>query len=116
MLVRFFRTYDHVIINLKLMIIYILNLLDIIFTVVLLKTGYFQEANFLMRSVVEDLNLSFLVKGLLPLILLILLSVRIRKADERQRKLSNIAISGCMLYYGIINLSHIMWTISYLIQ
>jgi hypothetical protein len=102
-------------IRIKLMIIYLLNLSDIIFTIVLLDTGYYMEANYLMRNVVEDVALSFAIKGIVPFILITMLAVRIKKADDRQKKISNIVINGCLLYYGLINISHLLWSILYLI-
>lgn len=98
----------------KILLIYFLNLTDVIFTLFLIKTGYFLEANILMRNVIENSVLSLIIKGLLPLILILILFVRIGKASEKQLYISNIVIAVCIIYYAVINLSHIMWIIYYL--
>ncbi len=51
--------------------IYSLNVVDWICTVVLLHTGGFFEANPLMQSIVSDISLGFLVKCILPALLMV---------------------------------------------
>ncbi|WP_243154812.1 DUF5658 family protein [Clostridium thermarum] len=115
MLVRFFTGYDLLRLRIKLALIYLLNLSDIIFTLVLLNTGLYMEANIIMRNIVEDNSLSLAVKAIMPFVLILILAIRIQKADERQKKISNIVINGCLLYYVLINVSHIIWSILYLV-
>ena len=55
----------------KLCLIYSLNIADWICTVTLLSSGGFFEANPLMRPVLGDVSLGFLVKGILPAFLLL---------------------------------------------
>lgn len=97
----------------KLAILFMLNVSDIIFTLILLKTGLFKEANFIMAVVVDNPYLSLFLKVLLVGGLLFLLSKRIEKANNKQLVYSNYIINGMCFIYILINLSHIMWCILY---
>lgn len=114
MLVKFFRKYDIVVIRHKLVVLYLLNLADILLTELLLNTGYYMEANFLMRNVVDNLFGVILTKFILPFLLLLIIYVRIEKATERQLHISNIIINLTVLLYVLINISHIIWTVMYI--
>lgn len=95
----------------KFLLLYLLNVLDIFFTLALLRTGYFQEVNPVMQSMIEDPILSLIVKLLLPALLLIYLSLRITQATPRQLKIANYLINAMNLVYFIIFCFHILWTI-----
>jgi hypothetical protein len=96
----------------KLLFIYILNVSDIVFTQLLLGTGYFIEANIFMRSLVENQWESILVKTIFVLLLLTFIWFRIGSATERQLITSNKVINVCLIFYFIINFSHITWSIA----
>lgn len=93
----------------KLLVLYVLNITDIIFTLLLLNTGYYMEANILMNSAVQSYAASFCLKVLLPGILLLYVFFRLKSANERQLRNSNIMISGITVVYAFINLSHLVW-------
>jgi hypothetical protein len=93
----------------KLIVLYVLNVTDIIFTLLLLNTGYYIEANVLMTSAVQSYSASFSLKVLLPAILLLYVFYRLQSANERQLRNSNILISGITTVYAFINLSHLVW-------
>lgn len=93
----------------KLIVLYVLNVTDIVLTLFLLNTGYYTEANILMTSAVQSYAASFSLKVLLPAILLLYVCYRLKSANEQQLKNSNIMISGITVLYAIINLSHLVW-------
>lgn len=90
----------------KLFILYILNLTDILFTVILLNTGYFIEVNPLISSLIDDNISLLLVKVILPIILLAYICIRIKKATKPQMIKSNRLINVAQLFYGFINIFH----------
>jgi len=93
----------------KLGVLYILNVTDIIFTLLLLSTGFYMESNPFMVKAVESIPLSFLLKVVLPAIMLIFIYFRMRNATEQQLKKSNVLINGVVIMYALINISHIVW-------
>jgi hypothetical protein len=108
-LIEFIKDYSLDNIKSKLAILYILNLTDIIFTIILVNTGYYFEANFLMADVIGSYSASFLIKIVLPAILLIYIYFRMQKANEYQLRVSNILISCAVGLYATINAFHILW-------
>ena len=81
----------------------------LVFTLLLLNTGFFTELNYIMVHIVKSTAASIALKVLLPLLLLSYLYIRLIKASDRQRKVSNIVISIAILLYALINLLHIIW-------
>lgn len=108
-MVAFMKSYNLVSIKKKFILLYCLNVTDIIFTVLLLRTGLFAEVNFLMVKAVQDPIASIVLKIILPAVLLLYLYLRIRKADENNLKASNIAVNISLIIYGLVNLSHLIW-------
>lgn len=98
----------------KLIFTYILNILDIIFTILLINTGFIIELNPIMKKVITNYNYSFLVKGILPALLIIYIYLRIKKASLIQLKKSNYLINGVLLLYLVINVMHIICIIWYI--
>lgn len=108
------KCYDLKIIKRKIIAIYLLNVADIFFTLFLLDTGSFYEGNTIMRGAIGNKSLSLFVKIVIPLLLLIYIYIRMKKADQRQLYLSNIAINICLGFYLIVNVLHIIWITLYL--
>lgn len=95
----------------KLILLFILNVLDIVFTLILLPTGLFVEANTLMANIVESpivaLGLKFgVIGGLIGLEY-----KRIVDATERQLFWANVVLVG----YVIINVMHVLWCLLYFV-
>lgn len=108
------KTGDLCSIKRKLITIYILNVSDIIFTIFLVNTGLFLEANAIMAPLVYNRQLvSIIVKVLLPFVLLLGIYQRMKEATEKQLYQSNIIINVCLIFYGLINISHVVWIILY---
>jgi hypothetical protein len=97
----------------KFIFIYLLNVSDIIFTLLLLQTGSFVEGNFFMRGVVQSGFLSLAIKMGIPAMLIYFISIRIKSATERQLVIGNRLINACLTLYAAINLSHVFWIILY---
>jgi hypothetical protein len=108
-MVTFLRNYSFVSIKKKFIILYLLNVTDIIFTLLLLQTGLFAEVNFLMVKAVQSPVASVVLKIIVPAILLYYLYSRIKNADEDNLKASNIAINISLTIYVLVNLSHLVW-------
>ena len=102
----FFKDYSIEIIKIKLFMIYFLNVADLIFTILLLSTGSYFEANILMAEVVKNTAATLLIKIILPAILLAVLYLRIKKATNKQRRISNYVINPVAILYIIINIFH----------
>jgi hypothetical protein len=98
----------------KFMGIYFLNLSDVILTLFLLQTGFFYEGNLLMRNVIDNKPLSLLLKAVLPLVLLLLLYRRMKEASIRQLVKSKKIINICLIFYILVNCSHLFWGTLYL--
>ncbi|MBH1941789.1 hypothetical protein I5677_12875 [Mobilitalea sibirica] len=94
----------------KLFILYLLNVTDIIFTLLLLQTGYFAEVNILMVNAVKSPFASFMLKIILPALLLYYLYRKICISDTSQLRAANIGINISLTLYTLVNLSHLVWT------
>lgn len=95
----------------KLILLFILNATDIVFTLILLSTGLFIEANIIMANIVESpivaLGLKFgLIGGLIGLEY-----KRIVDATEKQLFWANVVLVG----YVIINVMHVLWCLLYFV-
>ncbi len=108
------KTGDFYSIRKKLIAIYIMNVTDIIFTIFLVNTGMFLEANAVMAPLVNNSQLiCIIIKVVIPFLLLLWVYQRMKDATEKQLYRSNIIINGCLIFYGLINISHVIWSILY---
>ena len=105
---RFLRAYDLKTTRDKLLALYTLNVSDALLTYLLVRTGCFCEANFLLRGAVFNFGELFLIKILLPAVLIAWLYVRICRATERQLRIGNIAVNVVLLLYTFINILHLV--------
>ena len=109
MLINWLKGYSLNNLRNKLILIYILNVLDWIFTLLLLSTGLFEEANPIMKIVIDDVILSGCAKIILPLILVLFIWSKIKplgvKAVESLKR-SNIWISICLIVYMSVCVYH----------
>lgn len=114
-LVAFIKNYSLPVIKKKFILLYLLNVADIIFTLLLLQTGYFQEVNILMAKLLNNPPVSLLLKIFLPAVLLIYLYNQIKEEDSSQLRASNIAVNISLTIYTLVNLSHLVWTILFFV-
>ncbi|WP_367114845.1 DUF5658 family protein [Clostridium sp.] len=91
-----------------------LNVTDIIFTLFLVNSGLFLEVNDVMATLVNNRQLiSVIIKVVIPFVLLCLEYQRMKGATEKQLYKSNIIINGRLIFYGLINVFHVVWSILY---
>lgn len=108
-MVAFIKNYQLEFMKKKFVLLYLLNVTDIICTVLLLRTGYFTEINFLMVQVVQNPLASTCIKILFPALLLYHMYHHMKNADLEQLKASNIAVNISLVIYFLVNLSHMVW-------
>jgi hypothetical protein len=108
-LLAFIKNYNLEVIKKKLLILYVLNVTDIIFTLILLSTGFYMEANTLMADVVQNPLTSLALKTILPAALLLFIYIRMAKATDNQLKQSNFILNIAAAGYALINVSHLVW-------
>lgn len=108
-MVSFIKDFSLNSLKLKLLLLYILNVIDIVFTLILLETGCFEEINILLVSIINNIPACMAIKVFIPAILLLYIYIRLKKATEKQHKTSNIIINFGISIYAIINMSHILW-------
>lgn len=108
-LITFIKAHNLVNIRKKLIILYLLNVLDIIFTLVLLQTGLFREMNIFMINAVQSPFISIILKIIFPAGLLFYLYKRICLSDNEQLRATNIGLLISLTLYSLVNLSHIIW-------
>lgn len=106
---NFIKSYNYKNLQIKLLLLFLLNGLDIIFTLLLLRTELFMEANIFMINIINSPLLALIIKlGLVGLLIFIEYK-RIVYAKDRDLFFSNILITGIICLYILINLSHIFW-------
>lgn len=111
-MISYIKNYSIINIKFKLSLLYLLNVLDIIFTVMLIKSGYFIEANPFMASIIDLPIQLVLLKIILPALLLSYIYFRMKKAIKHQLIISNTIINGALLGYGFLNLLHLFWFVN----
>jgi hypothetical protein len=111
-----FKNSDLDSIRIKIIVLYLLNVSDIILTILLINTGLFIEANLIMAPIVyNNQPLSLALKIIVPLILLAAVAFRMRKASVKQLFQANIIVTIFLIYYGLINISHAVWFFMYVL-
>ena len=110
-LITFIKAHSLINIRKKIIILYLLNVSDIIFTLALLETGLFREMNIFMINAVENPIISIGLKVIFPAVLLYFLYKRICLSDGQQLRATNIGLLISLVLYTLVNLSHIVWVV-----
>ena len=92
----------------KLVMIYAMNIADWICTVVLLRTDLFIEANPLMRPMIDSIPAGFLVKCLLPALLILSVSAAVRRLEAKALIIADRFISFLLVFYLAVDLDHVL--------
>lgn len=95
-------------VNQKLFLLYMLNLVDWICTETLLKSGFFKEANPVMIPVFNSFWSSVLIKGVLPLIVILGCSFVYKWSGIKDSLYINILLYIGIIAYVMVNLWHIL--------
>lgn len=106
----FIKDYQISILKKKYILLYVLNLIDIAFTILLLRTGYFREVNLFMLKAVDRPMICVFLKVVLPALLLGYVYQLTKSEEEDALKVSNIAVNISLSIYILVNLSHLVWT------
>ena len=112
-MIAFFKRYEYYDIRDKLLLLYGLNTIDLLFTMFLIGTGYFTEGNPIMAHFMTTPLSSVLFKLVMPAALITMLIVRLRTATPQQRHYSNCFVNALLLIYMAVALLHIAWVIVY---
>lgn len=107
--IAFIKTHNLINIRKKIIILYLLNVSDLIFTLALLETGFFREMNIFMVKAVESPVMSVILKVVFPAALLYYLYKRICLSDSSQLKSTNIGLLISLTLYSLVNISHLVW-------
>ena len=114
-MINFIKQYQLPNLRLKLILLYLLNISDIILTLLLLETGIIMEANPIMSEVMESNLFTFIIKGVLPAILFIYLYVTLKTASIEMIRLTNYCLLSLLGFYLSINCLHLIWFICLLL-
>lgn len=90
--------------------LYVLNVTDYIFTLILLSSGLFIEANPVMNTPINT-PWGFVLKCIVPLMLVTYLHIRFCMSEPRHPRATRILLNIILVYYMIINTFHIFWLI-----
>lgn len=91
----------------KIFLLYFLNLVDWFCTQALLASGKFYEANPIMQPVVENFWTALLIKGILPLVLIIICAVIYKLMGVEEGFFTNLLLYIGIGAYALVNLWHI---------
>lgn len=113
-MIGFIEEYKLENLRIKILALYLLNVTDILLTLLLLSTGDFMEGNIFMAKILENPIVCLGLKVVLVALLLKYICIRMEKATVKQLRHSNLLISGMLALYILINISHLIWTLMYL--
>ena len=92
----------------KLWFLYFLNLIDWICTEALISSGHFYEANPIMQPVLTNFTSTILIKGVLPLAMIIICSIIYKLAGEEDNFIINFLVYFGITAYILVNAWHIL--------
>ncbi|WP_040212607.1 DUF5658 family protein [Clostridium polynesiense] len=108
------KSKDYKNISKGMMILYILNCTDAVFTRILLSTGMFMEINPLLKNSAGSSEKMLCLKIIFPAFLLIWIVYRVKDCSIKMKKLCQKLIFPFIVFYLLINLLHITGIILYL--
>ena len=92
----------------RMFIIYLLNLTDYLFTLVLISSGLFSEVNPLLSPGINGIG-GFFAKCMLPLLMLLFIRLRILNDPPEKTFAVKLLLDMILAYYLVINGFHIFW-------
>lgn len=98
-------------VRIRMLLLYALNILDMVVTKFLMQTGKFREMNPVMALALQSDWATLLLKLLLPAVLMAYLDRRLRAADARHLKLSARVLEVLIAAYCIVSVLH-LWLYS----
>ncbi|MDD6489313.1 MAG: DUF5658 family protein [Clostridia bacterium] len=101
--------------DIRLVLLYALNVFDYLFTLVLISSGIFIEANPILSMNIDGIW-GFVLKCIVPLVLLTYLHIRFLTDKPKHERIVKILLDCIIIYYGLINMFHIFWlTVTFVI-
>ncbi len=94
-------------VRLRMLLLYALNVLDMIITKFLLETGKFREVNPVMALALQSDWATLLLKLLLPAMLMAYLDQRLKIVDARHLRLAAGALEFLIAAYSLVSLLHL---------
>ncbi len=91
----------------RLILLYLLNIVDWLCTETLIASGKFYEANPVMQSVLGNFWLTLFIKGALPLLLLLICALIYRFMQSDIGITANVVLHIGITAYALINIWHI---------
>ncbi len=91
----------------KLFFLYFLNIVDWLCTEVLIASGKFYEANPVMKPILNGFWPTVIVKGVLPLALVLLCALIYKLAGSSESFAANLLLYIGISAYALVNLWHI---------
>lgn len=81
------------------------------FTLLLIQTGLFQEANPIMIPIVNHPYLAVMIKAIVPLIVILFMLWRVRAAEWETPMVNYLKFGSysCFLFYLFVNLMHLFY-------
>lgn len=92
----------------RLIILYSLNVIDYLFTLILLSGGLFVEANPILSMQINGIG-GFVVKCILPFLLLLYIHLRFLSDPPKHSLAAKLLLDGIVSCYLVIDLFHIFW-------
>ncbi|MBQ7132869.1 MAG: hypothetical protein IJO20_00055 [Ruminococcus sp.] len=92
----------------KLYLVYFLNVLDWVCTVMLLKTGLFYEANPIANTFIHSILLGFVIKCVAPFAVVFLIVRSMNILEISQLKTADMMISFALTVYLAVTLDHVI--------
>lgn len=90
----------------RLTALYALNISDYIFTLILLSTGYFFEGNPMLSGSIGNFG-GFVLKCILPFVLLFYIRIRLRNTPITKIKTVKCILNIGIIFYAIVNAMHL---------
>ncbi|MFL0268532.1 DUF5658 family protein [Candidatus Clostridium radicumherbarum] len=100
-------------IKMKFIALTILNITDVLATLILINIGFCVEVNIFMQNIIQAPLISIAVKTFIPAVLLYFLYHRLKLASEKQIRIAAVIINAGLGLYILINISHVVWLTMY---
>lgn len=100
----------------KLYLVYFLNVLDWVCTILLLKTGMFFEANPIANTFIDNILVGFALKCALPFVVVFLVNHFMVILDIPELRIADKMISFTLTVYLAVTLDHIINFVIYIVR
>ncbi len=94
--------------NDRMLILYFLNLSDYLFTLILISSGLFMEANPLLSLSING-SAGFFAKCVLPAAMLIYIKLRITSGEVKHMLAAKVMLDIAAVFYFAVNCMHVFW-------